>query len=631
MNRLSLVQRLWILLSVAMLAVAGALATDLLAARHYIEQQLGAQNTDTANGLALMITQYKAEPAMAETLINAAFDQGHYHSIRWLDADGKPRIERINRDQTGHTPGWFARLLPLQPPSGNASVSKGWLQAGQISVDSDLGFAYVSLWEGAAQTLAWLAVVGLLSATVGSISILQLRTHLNRMVEQADAIAEQRFIRIPEPPTPELSRVVAAMNRMVGTLQRHLQASSAELERLRRETLTDAATGLPNRVAFLQQLNALLGSREQTQAGELLLLRVANLTELNQRLGGAATDALLDRLAADLRALAHPRKGWLAARLRGADFALLCPEIEASEALTLAQSLCNQLASYQQMGLVDCAGLGHIGLSCYHSGDSADALLLRVNQALAEAGTQPANHFRRSDRDLPQQSEHDWLQLIVGASKEKRLRLDWYPVNSPAGVTLWREGMLYLPDGDGKINALRLVSHALRLGISAQLDLAALHQAVLESGRGLYAINVSPASLADGDFLPAIEQAIRHLARQSLTFEFHETGLAEHWDAFTSFCDAVRRRGQRVAVEIAGNDLELVARLYEIGIAYLVIDSGLTLGIHHDPGRQALLRGLLRMSGLMNIALVAKGVQNADDAASLVELGIDAMTGTAIH
>jgi len=85
MNRLSLIQRLWLMLAVAMLAVVGALATDLLAARHYIEQQLSARNADTANGLALMITQYRAEPAMAETLINAAFDQGHYHSIRWLD------------------------------------------------------------------------------------------------------------------------------------------------------------------------------------------------------------------------------------------------------------------------------------------------------------------------------------------------------------------------------------------------------------------------------------------------------------------------------------------------------------------------------------------------------------------
>jgi diguanylate cyclase (GGDEF)-like protein len=633
MNRLSLIQRLWLMLAVAMLAVVGALATDLLAARHYIEQQLSARNADTANGLALMITQYRAEPAMAETLINAAFDQGHYHSIRWLDADGKPRIERVNPDQSGHTPAWFARLLPLVPQSGAAIVSRGWLQAGQISVESDLGLAYVSLWDGAAQTLAWLAAVGLLCGGAGLLSILQLRGHLARMVEQAHAITEQRFIRIPEPPTPELADVVAAMNRMVGTLQRHLQASSAELEHLRRETLTDPVTGLPNRVAFLQQFAAHFDDSAQPIEGECLLLRVAHLETLNQRLGGVTTDALLTRLGADLAALARPRKGWLAARLRGADFALLCPEIEASEALAVAETLCSQFALYQQMGLADTTALGHIGISHCRSGDSADALLVRANQALAEAQADGVNRYRRNDGNVAQQSERDWLQLISGACREQRLRLDWYPVNSPGGQTLWHEGMLHLPSSgsEDRVSALRLVSHALRLGLSASLDLAALQQALPALARGHCALNVSAASLGDAAFLPAVLRSLRPLPRAALTFEFHETGLIEHWEAFESFCDAVRHGGQRVAVEIVGNDLELVARLYELGIAYLVVDSGLTHGIHHDAGRQALLRGLQRMSGLMNIALVAKGVRSPDDAASLIELGIDGLTGPAIH
>jgi hypothetical protein len=76
-RKLSLVQRLWLLLLLLVtLSIGGALIANLLNARSYLEQQLTAQSADTANALALMVTQYKADPVMAQTLLGAAFEQG---------------------------------------------------------------------------------------------------------------------------------------------------------------------------------------------------------------------------------------------------------------------------------------------------------------------------------------------------------------------------------------------------------------------------------------------------------------------------------------------------------------------------------------------------------------------------
>lgn len=56
MTKLSLVQRLWLLLlMLAFLSIGGALVANLLNARSYLEQPLTAQNADTANALALML------------------------------------------------------------------------------------------------------------------------------------------------------------------------------------------------------------------------------------------------------------------------------------------------------------------------------------------------------------------------------------------------------------------------------------------------------------------------------------------------------------------------------------------------------------------------------------------------
>ena len=636
MTKLSLVQRLWLLLlMLVFLSIGGALVANLLNARSYLEQQLTAQNADAANALALMLTQHKADPAMGETLINAAFDQGHFAQIRWEDATDKPKVARNNAERQEDTPGWFHRLLPLAPAPGRALVSSGWMQAGRVVVVSHLGYAYSSLWLGAVQTVLWLLATGFLAGLLGLLDIRSLRRQLGTVVEQAHAISEQRFLRIAIPSIPELADVARAMNTMVERLQGYLLGLKDELERLRQEKLTDPTTGLPNRDAFDLCLSTLLSNEDDPVSGYLLLIRVAGLAELNQRLGGSKADALLCRLAADLKQRSQRTPGGLAARLRGADFALLCPELAESEALQLAGELCTLWPMYQAMDLTDSTAVGHIAITSFTTGDSIPLLLGRASDVLAQAEAQAPNTWKREENAViltTQSSDLDWRQLIESACRDKELKLRWYPVRSADNHTLRHEGMLYRPETAHipQMSALRLVSHALRLGLTHLLDLTAL-TAALESGpAGALAVNVSPASLGHDDFLGQVQHRLKQHPDRKVGFEFHETGLNEYWPPFLDFSNSMRTAGQQVAVEIQGHDLELVARLHEAGIAYLVLDNTLTRNIHRDEGRQALLRGLLQMTSLMGIQLEAKGIASQDDAQALIRLGIHSLTGPAI-
>lgn len=75
MKHPTLIQRLWLLLLLLVfLAFSGTLLANLNA-RSYLEQQLTEQNANTANSLALMVSQQRAEGRSAETLISATFDQ----------------------------------------------------------------------------------------------------------------------------------------------------------------------------------------------------------------------------------------------------------------------------------------------------------------------------------------------------------------------------------------------------------------------------------------------------------------------------------------------------------------------------------------------------------------------------
>lgn len=633
MKHLSLIQRLWLLvLMLFVLASCGALLANLLNARNYLEQQLTLQNTNTANALALLISQNGADPAMAETLVNATFDQGHYRAIRWHDAVGQLKLGRTSQSEDA-APAWITHVLTLNPVPGRANVNAGWMQAGALTVESNPAFAYVSLQKSLWQTMLWLLLVGLMTGLLGSLDLNRLRRELGRVVAQTQAISERRFVQIPEPSIPELASVVRAMNSMVGHLQKYLDGLTREVDQLRRDSLSDAVTGLANREALAQTYQS-LQDQEGGISGHLLLLRVDNLAELNQSLGGARTDVLLKEISAVLTTAVDTYQNGLAVRLRGADFALLVPELAAPAARELAQKLCDQIALFQSMGLTDRSGVIHVGMVSFEPSNKLGELLARANQALTQAALQSENSWflDASCMTLSASTDRDWRALIETACREQQLELTWYPIVGGAGQALWHEGMLFRPatPDEPVIRAFSLLSQSLRLGLTHLLDLAALDLALAHSPVGKVAINFSPASLSSAEFLPQVLSRLTRVENRQLTFEFHETGLKEHWPAFIAFCQSVAEQGHQCAVEIIGQNLELVSRLNSSGIAYLVVDGSLTMGIHQDSGRQTLLKGLLRMTTLMSVQLIAKGIAHAEDGEALLKLGVDGLTGPAI-
>jgi EAL domain-containing protein (putative c-di-GMP-specific phosphodiesterase class I)/GGDEF domain-containing protein len=635
-KKLSLIQRLSVLIGlIVLLSIGGALIANLLHARSYLEQQLNAQSVDTAHGLALMLTQYHADPVMAQTLLNSSFDQGHFSLIRWEGVDRKALVNLASPQPESDVPGWFRGLLPLEPSPGTAQVSNGWMQAGRIIVQSQPNYAYLSLWRGALHTVYWLCAIGIVAALIGALDIRQMKRQLASVVRQAQAISERRFHKIPIPGIPDLAEVALAMNHMVDRLQRYLDGLRDELDLMRQKVLTDNSTGLPNREAFELRLGALLKEEEDPVRGFLFLVRVANLMELNQRLGGSKTDALLKRLADDLSQRCQPHPGWMATRLRGADFAMLCPEIDSREASKLADELCACWGRYQSMDLIDRPGVANLAIVPFHSGDGRHQLLTQANQTLSLAEAKGGNAWEMDSRvgAAPDGlADFNWQSLFDNIHDDHALRLRWYPVCLADGSVAWQEGMLYRVQTEHlpQMSAMRLVAHALRLGRSAALDLKTLALALREGPDGRLAINVSPASLSAADFLPQAQQLLGKHPKRRIHFEFDEAGLEDNWQAFVAFARGVRVAGHRVAVEIQGHNMELVARLHEAGIDYLVLDHSLTHNIHQDQGREALLRGMLRMASLMVVELEAKGVASPQDKASLIEIGVQLLTGPAV-
>jgi len=100
-----------------------------------------------------------------------------------------------------------------------------------------------------------------------------------------------------------------------------------EVATTRHFALHDELTGLPNRTLLLDRLNQVLDqAKRYDKQFALLFLDLDRFKEVNDRLGHAAGDKLLQRVSE--RLLSSVRGGDTACRYGGDEFVLLLPEIE---------------------------------------------------------------------------------------------------------------------------------------------------------------------------------------------------------------------------------------------------------------------------------------------------------------
>src|SRR5690554_4167265 len=80
-----------------------------------VERQMHAHAQDTANSLALSMSQaaLAAELAVLETMFNAVADRGYFQRLEFVDLTGDVVIEREFPVLYERVPHWFVELIPL--------------------------------------------------------------------------------------------------------------------------------------------------------------------------------------------------------------------------------------------------------------------------------------------------------------------------------------------------------------------------------------------------------------------------------------------------------------------------------------------------------------------------------------
>jgi len=630
-------RQLWIALILStMIALAGSLLASTLGARIYLKEQLRMKNADNATALALSLSNKNVDAIEMELAVAALFDRGHYESIRILSPAGALLVERRSARIHHDVPGWFIESLPVEAAPGEALISDGWKQIGKVVLASHSRFAYQELWNTTVRMSFALLFAGLLGAYLGTLILRRLKRPLDSVIEQANAITERRFMTIPEPAVPELRQLSSAMNSTVLRLKAMFEEEATRLEEVRKEANFDALTGLANREHFMAQLRAALDG-EEARGGNLLLLRVANLAAINQKLGRQRTDELIQAVGHTVKDFAKAQRDSIAGRLNGADLAVL---LDDGDGVPRAEELLSEVVKRSFMLNQD-APLAYIAVARFGPATQFSALLAGVDAAVAKLEADGTNAV--ADVALPTapetpRSSVQWVQMIRAALDQQRVKLVSFPVTDCRGAVIHQECPVRLQlvqDGEWA-PAGQFLPMAERLGLTAALDLAAVRLGLLDlraapALAGL-AINLSGSSIKDPAFRKSLLELLKAdtAAAHRLWLEISENGALTHLDAFSAFCQEMAGTGCKLGIEHFGRQFSQIGKLHGLGLHYLKVDASFIRGIDGHSGNQAFLKGLASIAHNIGMLVFAEGVTTAAELQTLPALGFDGATGPAV-
>ncbi len=635
---MSLNNKLWIaIISIMATAFIGTFVISTLSAQKYFSEQLHVKNVDNATSLALSMSHTQKDPIYIELMLSAQFDAGHYKLIRLTGPTGSIKVERLQTETTDKVPQWFIKLIPLSAEPGIAQVQDQWKLYGTLTVESHADYAYIELWGSTLRLSGWFLVAALLTGLLGTSMLNVILRPLNAVVEQAEAIGEQRFVTTPEPSTSEFRRLVRVMNTLSGRVRKMLQEESKRVDELRRLAQLDPVSGIYKRESLLSALDARLGDEHgEYVSGMLVILRVQNLATLNSRLGRQATDQLIHRIGTGLQNIAEQHSGWIAGRLNGTDFAVITPYV--SDAMSTCERIrASSLDAWQQ-----CTGskddfIIHVGACYFGLGETSGSILSRADGALATAESQGALHIESgiqdNSLDLPTSLTH-WQTVLDNSLQPENLKLNRYPVISASGILLHYEAPAKLKVGSDWLPAGKFVPWAIRLSMMAQLDRLVFDQAVdaIKQNKDVLSINLSMDAIRNIGFQDHMIRRLQEprVIASRLLLEVNEYDAINHQPEYRTFCLALKPTGCKIGLKHVGQRFSHIGELHDVGLDYLKVDASIVKDIDRNLGNQAFLRGVCVVAHAIGIHAIAGGVNNQSEIDCLRKLGIDGMTGPGI-
>ena len=152
---------------------------------------------------------------------------------------------------------------------------------------------------------------------------------------------------------------------------------------------------------------------------------------------------------------------------------------------------------------------------------------------------------------------------------------------------------------------------------------------------GYLMINVLPRNLYRIDELNNyfIEQCpnVSFISNDKIIFEISETEAIANLSLMKETLGKLQALNIKIATDDFGNGFSGLRQLIQIQPNIIKLDKSLITDIQHSPLKQAYVEGILNVSRLTSIQVLAEGVETAEEALTLKRMGIELVQGFLFH
>jgi diguanylate cyclase (GGDEF)-like protein/PAS domain S-box-containing protein len=403
----------------------------------------------------------------------------------------------------------------------------------------------------------------------------------------------------------------------------------------------DELTGLPNRALFLDRVDHALGhlSREPSSLA-VIVLDLDDFRALNDSLGRAEGDALLEALAVRLTRFVRPTD--TIARIGGDEFGVLCLGVDDNAALAVVERLTAAIAQPLVVRGRTLTQTASAGIAIADSPRVGEMVVADAELAAhrASAGAPGGVAFFARELRAASARRLELREALRRAAAQDEFELDYQPVvatDTRRAIALealvrWRHPSLgRLPPGE----FIPLAEQSGQIAaVGAWVLRSACAEAVRWSGTAAapaVAVNISAQQLADPGLVGTVAAALgaSGLAPARLWLEVTESSLLTHPAAALETLATLRELGVEVALDDFGEGQSSLSQLRLLSpVSVLKLGTPFVHGL--EPGalrERAIVDSVITLARALGLRTVAEGVEKAEQLQELTDLGCDAVQG----
>ncbi|HEY8036574.1 MAG TPA: EAL domain-containing protein [Methylobacter sp.] len=425
----------------------------------------------------------------------------------------------------------------------------------------------------------------------------------------------------------------------LSTIARDISERKRFEAELRHQATHDTLTGLPNRVLLMDRLNAEVErARHANHSVAVLFLDMDNFKRINDSMGHAVGDSLLQQIAGRLQAALRPND--TVARHGGDEFAIIAGDLARSEnVLAVLRKVYAAFERPMLLGAQEAYITFCTGIALYpHDGASVEDLLRNAGTAMYRANLAGHNQYRFYAPDMNARS-HELLTLETDlrlAFKRNEFIVYYQPkAELSTGRIIAMEGLIrWQHPQRGLVSPSGFVSMLEESGLIIPVGEWMLSQACAEfKEMGLQgmriSVNVSGSQFNDPELLRKVSRIMQqeNMPPNALELEVTENIVMQDPAAAADTLKKLRTLGVRIAIDDFGTGYSSLSYLKRFPLDALKIDQSFVRDLTRDANDAAIVEASITLGKKLGLEVVAEGVETKEQFEFLRAHGCDLAQG----